>query len=98
MKILSESAASTPTPATEEELALARLIVETLNLDIAATAIDPAAPLFNEGLGLDSIDMLEIALAVSQSYGVKLRSDDSNNHQIFRSLASLNQHIQQNRG
>lgn len=78
-------------------LKLAQLIVETLNLDVAAATIDPKAPLFGDGLGLDSIDMLEIALAVSQTYGVKLRADDSNNHQIFRSLISLNEHIQQHR-
>jgi acyl carrier protein len=81
----------------DQELALAQLIVETLNLDVAAATIDPQAPLFGEGLGLDSIDMLEIALAVSQTYGVKLRADDSNNNQIFRSLASLSQYIQQHR-
>ena len=79
------------------EKALAQLIVETLNLDRSADAIDPDAPLFGEGLGLDSIDMLEIALAVSQTYGVKLRADDSNNHEIFRSLASLSRYIQQHR-
>ena len=79
-----------------EELALAQLIVETLNL-AAATTIDPDAPLFGKGLGLDSIDMLEIALAVSQTYGVKLRADDAENDQIFQSLASLNQYIQQHR-
>jgi acyl carrier protein len=61
---------------------------------VQAATIDPDAPLFGEGLGLDSIDMLEIALAVSQTYGVKLRADDSDNHLIFRSLASLNEHIQ----
>jgi acyl carrier protein len=86
---------SSPTDASER--ALAQLIVETLNLDVAAGSIDPDAPLFGEGLGLDSIDMLEIALAVSQTYGVKLRADDSDNQQIFRSLASLNRHIQQHR-
>ena len=59
--------------------------------------IDANAPLFGDGLGLDSIDMLEIALAVSQTYGVKLRADDTDNNQIFRSLASLNQYIQQHR-
>ncbi len=80
-----------------EELALAQLIVETLNLAAAATTIDPDAPLFGEGLGLDSIDMLEIALAVSQTYGVKLRADDTENDQIFQSLASLNRYIQQHR-
>jgi acyl carrier protein len=80
-----------------QELALAQLIVETLNLDVAAATIDAHAPLFGEGLGLDSIDMLEIALAVSQTYGVKLRADDTDNEQIFRSLASLNLYIQQHR-
>jgi acyl carrier protein len=104
MNISSEHRSPTPgaptpgAPTSALELALAQLIVETLNLDVAAASIDPNAPLFGEGLGLDSIDMLEIALAVSQTYGVKLRADDSNNDQIFRSLASLNQHIQQHRG
>jgi acyl carrier protein len=80
-----------------QELALAQLIVQTLNLEVAAAGIDSQAPLFGEGLGLDSIDMLEIALAVSQTYGVKLRADDTNNDEIFRSLASLSQYIQQHR-
>lgn len=59
--------------------------------------IDPQAPLYGEGLGLDSIDMLEIALAVSQEFGVKLRADDKNNVQIFSSLGNLNAYIQRNR-
>ncbi len=82
----------------EQELDLARLIVSTLNLDVDAAAIDADAPLYGEGLGLDSIDMLEIALAVSQTYGVKLRSDDKNNNHIFTSLKTLNGYIQQHRG
>jgi acyl carrier protein len=80
------------------EADLARLIVKTLNLDVAAAEIDPQAPLYGEGLGLDSIDMLEIALVVSQQYGVKLRADDKNNAQIFSSLRSLNEFIQRSRG
>ncbi len=84
-------------PLTADELALATLIVETLNLDMAPGDIEAQTPLFGEGLGLDSIDMLEISLAVSQTYGVKLRADDSENHRIFSSLASLNEYIQQNR-
>jgi acyl carrier protein len=83
-------------PSEAQQLALAQLIVQTLNLEVDPATIDPDAPLFGEGLGLDSIDMLEIALAVSQTYGVKLRADDSENDQIFRSLATLNAHIQQN--
>ncbi|HKR19254.1 MAG TPA: phosphopantetheine-binding protein [Stellaceae bacterium] len=81
-----------------QEADLARLIVKTLNLDVAAAEIDPQAPLYGEGLGLDSIDMLEIALVVSQQFGVKLRADDKNNAQIFSSLRSLNAFIQRSRG
>ncbi|HET9403789.1 MAG TPA: phosphopantetheine-binding protein [Burkholderiales bacterium] len=82
---------------TSDELELARLIVVTLNLEVRAEDIDPEAPLYGEGLGLDSIDILELALAASKTYGVKLRSDDENNNRIFSSLRSLNRHIQQSR-
>lgn len=85
------------TAQTPQEAQLAQLIVKTLNLEIAFDEIDPQAQLFGEGLGLDSIDILEIALAVSQTYGVKLRSDDENNATIFQSLRSLNDDIQQRR-
>lgn len=71
--------------------------MRTLNLPVDPAAIDPAAPLYGDGLGLDSIDVLEIALAVSQSYGVKLRADDQDNRRIFSSLAALSRHIQQHR-
>lgn len=80
-----------------QELALGQLIVTALNLDIAAADIDPDAPLYNEGLGLDSIDILEIALVISKKYGVKVRSDDENNSKIFSSLRALNRHIQEHR-
>lgn len=76
----------------EEQLAV--LIVRTLDLDVEPSLIDPNAPLYGEGLGLDSIDILEIALAISQTYGVKLRADDADNHKIFQSLAALSNHIQ----
>ena len=82
---------------TTEEAALAQLIVQTLNLEQAAVEIDPQARLYSEGLGLDSIDMLEISLAVSQHYGVTLRADDKNNVQIFSSLRNLNGFIQLHR-
>jgi len=80
-----------------QEATLASLIVKTLNLEIAASDIAPLAPLYGEGLGLDSIDILEIALAVSKQFGVKLRADDKNNRQIFSSLRSLSTYIQQHR-
>ena len=76
---------------------VAALLVEALNLDIAAESIDPEAPLYGEGLGLDSIDILEVALVVSQRYGFQLRSDDEENVRIFKSLASLADHVAANR-
>jgi acyl carrier protein len=79
------------------EREVAGLIVEALNLEMAPSEIDPEAPLFGEGLGLDSIDILEVALVVSKKYGFQLRSDDSNNTRIFQSLRSLCQHIALNR-
>ena len=80
------------------EQELAHLIVESLNLEgIAPDEIDPDARLFGEGLGLDSLDMLELSMAVEQKYGVKLRSDDPDNAKIFTSLRSLSQHIQSRR-
>ena len=80
-----------------QERELAQLIVTALNLEVAAADIDPAAPLYREGLGLDSIDVLELALAISKTYGLQLRSDDENNLKIFGSLRSLNGHIEQHR-
>lgn len=82
---------------TVQERELAELIVVALNLETPADEIDPAAPLYREGLGLDSIDVLEIALTVSKHYGLQLRSDDSDNARIFRSLRTLNQYVQQHR-
>ena len=79
------------------ESALAALIVQALNLEIRPDEIDPDAPLFGDGLGLDSIDMLEIALAVSKKYGFKLRSDDADNERIFASLRALTAHIEKHR-
>ena len=79
------------------ESELAALIVQALNLEIRPEEIDPEAPLFGDGLGLDSIDLLEIALAVSRSYGFKLRSDDADNERIFASLRALTAHIEKHR-
>jgi len=80
------------------EKEVAQLIVEALNLEeVKPEEIDPEAPLFREGLGLDSIDALELALAISKKYGFKLQSDDKQNSEIFRSLRALAQHVEQNR-
>jgi len=81
----------------DQEFELANAIVVALNLDITPKEINPDSPLYGDKLGLDSIDMLEIALVVSRNYGFQLRSDDENNSQIFSSLRTLNQHIQKHR-
>jgi len=76
---------------------VAELIVSALNLDLEAKEIEPDAPLFGEGLGLDSIDVLELALVVSKRYGFQLRSDNEDNVRIFSSLRTLSAHIAKQR-
>jgi acyl carrier protein len=76
---------------------IAGLIVKALNLEIAVDEIDPHAPLYKEGLGLDSIDILEVALVVSKRYGFKLKEDDQDNVRVFGSLASLAAHVAERR-
>jgi acyl carrier protein len=83
-------AANAADPALQNEVA-------ALNLDVAAGDIKPDEPLYGEGLGLDSIDILEVALEVSKRYGFQLRADNADNVRIFRSLASLTAHIAQHR-
>jgi acyl carrier protein len=80
---------------TSSERALAELIVESLNLeDLAPEEIEPETPLFGEGYGLDSIDALELAVAISGRFGVQIRADDENNRQAFTNLRSLSRHIE----
>jgi acyl carrier protein len=76
---------------------IAGLIVASLNLDVTEAEIDPSAPLYREGLGLDSIDILEVALVVSKRYGFKLKEDDQDNVRIFTSLNSLAAHVAERR-
>lgn len=85
----------TATPETIDALLpeVAQLIVEALNLEMDASEIEPDAPLFGEGLGLDSIDVLEVALVISKKYGFQLRSDNADNVRIFSSLRALTAHI-----
>jgi acyl carrier protein len=84
-----------PSGASDSELLpeVAALIVEALNLEVAPESIDPDKPLYGDGLGLDSIDILEIALAVSKRYGVQLRADSADNREIFGSLRRLTAYI-----
>ena len=76
---------------------LATLIVTSLHLEIAPTEIAPDAMLFGEGLGLDSIDALELALAISRDYGLEVKSDDEGNRAVFTSLRSLARHVENHR-
>jgi acyl carrier protein len=90
------AAATAAHPEIERELA--QLFVSALNLEQSAEAISPTEPLFGgDGLGLDSIDVLEVALEISQRYGFQLRSDDENNQQIFQNLRSLAAHVASHR-
>ena len=76
---------------------VAALIVEALNLDVQPQDVKPDDPLYGEGLGLDSIDMLEISLVISKHYGFQLRSDNDENRSIFASLRTLAAHVQQHK-
>ena len=75
------------------EAEVASLIAEALQLEDPAETIPPLQPLFNQGLGLDSIDALELALALSRRYGIELKSDDDRNGEIFANLRSLARHV-----
>jgi acyl carrier protein len=82
---------------TEQEREVAELIVATLNLeDTNAGELAPDQPLFGDGLGLDSIDALELALAISQKYSVQLKADDKDMQQAFATLRSLSKFIEEN--
>jgi acyl carrier protein len=98
---LPQTATATPAAVAQDPQALERdlagLFVQALNLEQDADSIDPLMPLFGDGLGLDSIDILEVALEVSRRYGFQLRSDDENNQKIFQNLRSLAAHVAQHR-
>lgn len=86
--------------ATAHELEVAALLINALDLeDLTPEDIAPDAPLFDashpDSLGLDSIDALEISLAVAKAYKVQLKADDENNKAIFKSLRSLSDFIAQ---
>jgi acyl carrier protein len=76
---------------------ISNLVIETLNLEVSADEIKLDDPLYGDGLGLDSIDILEIALVVSKRYGLQLRADNQDNHEVFSSLRNFADYIQKNR-
>lgn len=87
-----------PAVQTNEQRELAELIVSALNLEgVDPAEIDPDSGLFGSGLGLDSIDALELALEISKKYGVQIKADDEDNKKIFASLRSLADFIQSRR-
>jgi acyl carrier protein len=94
---MSDNASLMQQPAPRADVGLQRelaiLFVQALNLEVEPEDIDPNAPLYGEGLGLDSIDILEVALIVSKQYGIQLRADAQENQQIFRSLRHLAEYI-----
>ena len=93
--VVAAAVAASDLPALERELA--ELFVRALNLEMSAAEIEPTASLLGDGLGLDSIDILEVALEISQRYGFQLRSDDEDNQTIFRNLRSLAAHVAKHR-
>lgn len=100
MPTISESISNTSgTPAADAVLLyeVAELLVSSLNLEVAAADIQPDDALYGDGLGLDSIDILEIALVVSKRYGLQLRAGDEDNTATFKSLRSLSEHIARHR-
>lgn len=92
---------SVTAPMTAEELVMAQHLVQALSLDgVQASEIAPEGILFGnhaDGLGLDSIDALEIALLVQQHYGVELRSEDQQARTAFTSLRSLTRYVLERR-
>lgn len=83
---------------TPAELKMATLLVDALNLeDVSPEEIDPEEHLFGDGLGLDSIDALEIALAISQEYGLQIKAEDESTKEAFATLRSLSEYVEANK-
>lgn len=86
---------ASPDVALERDIAAE--IIAALNLEIAPEEIDPQAPLYGDQLGIDSIDILEIALVMSKRYGVQMKADSEDNGRIFASLRALAAYIAEHR-
>jgi acyl carrier protein len=79
------------------ETEVATMLVEAVNLDVEPSDIDPDEALFGDGLGLDSIDALELSLAIAVNYGFKIRAADAERKKVFANLRSLSRYIAANR-
>jgi len=82
-----------PVPDVKLEREIADMIVSALNLEVRADEIKPEDSLYGNGLGLDSIDILEIALVLSKFYGIQIKADSEDNFHIFSSLRNLTAYI-----
>lgn len=91
------NSSSAPATSAELEREVAQLIVSALNLEVVAESIEAEADLYGDGLGLDSIDILEIALVVSKQYGIQTKAEGDDNFKVFKSLRSLSAHIAEKR-
>lgn len=81
----------------ELEREVAQLIVSALNLEVAPESIEADSDLYGDGLGLDSIDILEIALVVSKQYGIQMKTEGDDNFVVFKSLHNLTAYIAEKR-
>jgi acyl carrier protein len=99
LSLMESPAASSPIAVPQEELEaeVIALLISSLNLEVKPHDVTPDTPLYGDGLGLDSIDILEIALAVSKRYGFQMRSDDPRNVESFASIRALSHYIAQER-
>lgn len=80
---------------TPAQSAIAQMIIDAVNLeDVTVADIDPDASIFNDGLGLDSIDALEISLALNKAYGIKIKAGEQNVAEIFSSVAALSAFVE----
>lgn len=94
---MEQQPAALAAPDTQLEREVAALIVSALNLETTADAIAPGDPLYGDGLGLDSIDILEVALVVSKQFGIQMKADSEDNFKIFSSLRTLTAYIGEHR-
>jgi acyl carrier protein len=93
MNTMQDTQKPTVSSTAELQREVAELMIECLNLEVTADQITADVPLYGDGIGLDSIDVLEVALAVSKRYGLQLRADSVDNQHVFNSLRSLSDYI-----